>query len=172
MGSLRLPGARGMNRANVRFGSKLRPRAASALGPFIPGLCCKTPKMAWSDFSAKRPNKRQLPVDVPSSALPKLPVSSSPVAAVPHTIIRSLRPQPGKFVFSDPKRVLQHNPNSGHCKPSEAIQIHRSEEWIALPLALLAMTVAILPTPAPPRAGPAGARLSSRPISTSRSLPA
>ena len=72
-------------------------------------LCCKTPKMAWSDFSAKRPNKRQLPVDVPSSALPKLPVSSSPVAAVPHTIIRSLRPQPGKFVFSDPKRVLQHN---------------------------------------------------------------
>jgi hypothetical protein len=26
----------------------------------------------------------------------------------PRTIIRSPRPQPGKFVFSDPKRVLQH----------------------------------------------------------------
>src|SRR6202035_5659727 len=34
--------------------------------------------------------------------------SSSPVAAVPHTMIPSPRPQPGKFIFSDPKRVLQH----------------------------------------------------------------
>ena len=48
-------------------------------------LCCKTPKMAWSDFSAKRATKRQSPIDVSSSALPKLPVSSSPVPAVPPT---------------------------------------------------------------------------------------
>jgi hypothetical protein len=64
--------------------------------------------MAFSDFSAKRATKRQSPIDVSSSALPKLPVSSSPVAVVPRTIVRSPRPQPGKFVFSDPKRVLQH----------------------------------------------------------------
>src|SRR6202171_3993469 len=76
--------------------------------PLSGGLCCKTPKMAWSDFSAKRATKRQSPIDVSSSALPKLPVSSSPVAAVPHTIIRSPRLQLRKFVFSDPKRVLQH----------------------------------------------------------------
>jgi hypothetical protein len=43
-----------------------------------------------------------------SSALPKLPVGSSLVAVVPRTIFRSPRPQPGKFVFNDPKRVLQH----------------------------------------------------------------
>src|ERR1700730_8339092 len=66
--------------------------------------------MAGSDFSAKRANKRQSPIDGSSSALPKLPASSSLVAVVPRTIVRSPRPQPGKFVFSDPKRVLQHYP--------------------------------------------------------------
>src|ERR1700674_581946 len=65
--------------------------------------------MAWSDFSAKRATKRQSPIDVSSSALPKLPVNSSLVAVVPHMIIRSPRPQPRKFVFSDPQRVLHHN---------------------------------------------------------------
>jgi hypothetical protein len=65
--------------------------------------------MACSDFSAKRATKRQSPIDVSSSALPKLPVSSSLVAVVPRTIIRSPRPQPGNFVFTDPKRVLQQN---------------------------------------------------------------
>src|SRR5260370_40328413 len=86
--------------------------------------------MACSDFSAKRVTKRQSPIDVSSSALPKLPVSSSLVAVVPHTIIRSSRPQPGKFVFSDPKRVLQHYPpDSGHAAtaaggPFPAINSH------------------------------------------------
>jgi hypothetical protein len=36
----------------------------------------------------------------------KLPVSSSLVAVVAHTISRLPRPQPGKFVFSDSKRVF------------------------------------------------------------------
>ena len=74
----------------------------------LPRIVLQNSKMARSIFSAKRATKRQSPIDVSSSALPKLPVSSSPVAAVPHMIIRSPRPQPGKFVFSDPKRVLQH----------------------------------------------------------------
>jgi hypothetical protein len=87
----------------------------SDLSPLLSGLCCKTPKMAFSDFSAKRATKRQSPINVSSSALPKLPVSSSLVAVVPRTIVRSPRSQPGKFVFSGPKRVLQHYPPSnGH----------------------------------------------------------
>jgi hypothetical protein len=64
--------------------------------------------MAFSDFSAKGATKRQSPIDVSSGALPKLSVSSSLVAVVKRTIIRSPRPQPGKFVLSDPKRLLQH----------------------------------------------------------------
>src|SRR5712671_5643443 len=35
-------------------------------------------------------------------------LSQSLVAMVPHTIMRSPSPQPGKLVFSDPKTVLQH----------------------------------------------------------------
>jgi hypothetical protein len=71
--------------------------------------------MTCSEFSAKRATRRQSPIDVSSSALPNLPVSSSLVAVVPRTIIRSPRSQPGKFVSSDPERVLQHYPlQSGH----------------------------------------------------------
>src|SRR5271163_2813178 len=64
--------------------------------------------MACSVFSAKRDTKRKSPINMFSSALPKLPVGSSLVAMVPRTIFRSPRPQPGKFVFNDPKIVLQH----------------------------------------------------------------
>jgi hypothetical protein len=79
------------------------------LSPLYARLCCKTPKMACSVFSAKRETKQKSPINMSSGALPKLPVGSSLVAVVPRTIIRSPRPQPGKFVSSDPKRVLQHN---------------------------------------------------------------
>jgi hypothetical protein len=64
--------------------------------------------MAFSDFSAKRATKRQSLIDVSSGALPKLPVSSSLVAVVPRTIIRSPRLQPGKFVTDETKGLLQH----------------------------------------------------------------
>jgi hypothetical protein len=74
------------------------------------GIVLQNSQNGCSDFFAKRATKRQSPIDVSLSALPKLPVSSSLVALVPHMIIRSPRPQPGKFIFSDPKRVLQHNP--------------------------------------------------------------
>jgi hypothetical protein len=65
--------------------------------------------MACSDFSAKQQNKRQPSVDVASNAPPKSPVSSSQNEVVPHINIRSPRPQPGKIVVNDPKRVLQQN---------------------------------------------------------------
>jgi hypothetical protein len=80
--------------------------------------------MACSDFSAKRATRRRSPIDVSSSALTKLPVSPSLVAVVPRTIVRSPRPQPGKFVFSDPKRVLQHYP----CKSRHGF-IRRQSQW-------------------------------------------
>src|SRR5215211_8830751 len=77
--------------------------------------------MACSDFSAKRAVRRQSPIDVFSSALPKLPVSSSLVAMVPHTIMRSPSPQPGKLVFTDSKIVLQHYPpKNGHPQAAPA----------------------------------------------------
>jgi hypothetical protein len=59
-------------------------------------------------FFRENGNQATIADDVSSSALPKLPVSSSLVAVGPRTIIRSPRRQPGKFVLSDPKRVLQH----------------------------------------------------------------
>jgi hypothetical protein len=67
-------------------------------------------KNGFQHFSAKGATERQSPNDVSSSALPKLPVIPSLVAVVTRMIIRSPRPYPRKFVFSDPKRVLQHYP--------------------------------------------------------------
>jgi hypothetical protein len=58
----------------------------------------------------KKRNKRQSAIDVSSSAPPKRPVNSSPVDVALYMIIRSLRPQAGKIVFSDAKRLLQHCP--------------------------------------------------------------
>jgi hypothetical protein len=59
-------------------------------------------------FFREKRNQAKIAINMSSSALPKLPVGSSLVAVVPRTIIRSPRPQPGKIVVSDPKRVLQH----------------------------------------------------------------
>src|SRR6476660_2971768 len=64
--------------------------------------------MPCDQFSAKRRNKRQLPIDVPSSVPTKSLVGSSPIDVAPRMIIRPLRLRAGKFVFSDAKRLLQH----------------------------------------------------------------
>jgi hypothetical protein len=96
-----------------------------------PGItpCCKTPKMFWSDFSAKRATKRQSTIDVSSSALPKLPVSSSPVAAVPPHDYSFAAPQPGTFVFSDPKRVLQHYPSMSRHRQCNLLCQNKCQQW-------------------------------------------
>ena len=70
-------------------------------------LCCKTPEMPWDQFLGNRPNKPQSPNDVASRPLPKSPVGSSLDGVVPQMIIRSPRVRPGKFLFSDAKRLLQ-----------------------------------------------------------------
>src|ERR1700680_4431048 len=63
--------------------------------------------MPWDQFLGNRPNKPQSPNDVASRPLPKSPVSSSRNDVVPQMIIRSPRVRPGKFLFSDAKRLLQ-----------------------------------------------------------------
>jgi hypothetical protein len=60
-------------------------------------------------FPGNRPNKPQSPNDVASKPLPKSPANSSLDNVAPQMIIRSPRVRPGKFVFSDAKRLLQHN---------------------------------------------------------------
>src|SRR6266446_3184856 len=65
--------------------------------------------MPCDQFSAKRRNKRLLPIDVPSSAPTNSLVGSSPIDVAPRMIIRSLRLRAGKIVLGDAKRLLQHN---------------------------------------------------------------
>src|ERR1700680_4018802 len=65
--------------------------------------------MPWDQFLGNRPNKPQSPNDVASRPLPMSRVSSSLDDVVPQMIIRSPRVRPGKFLFSDAKRLLQHN---------------------------------------------------------------
>ena len=64
--------------------------------------------MPWDQFPGNRPNRPQSPNDVASRPLPKSPVSSSRDNVVPQMIVRSPRVRPGKFVFGEAKRVLQH----------------------------------------------------------------
>src|ERR1700730_542349 len=70
-------------------------------------FCCKPPIMPFDQFPANRPNEPQSPIDVALRPLPKSPVSSSLDNVVPQSIVRSPRVRPGKFVFSDAKRLLQ-----------------------------------------------------------------
>ena len=71
--------------------------------------------MPDDSFFANRPKKQQSLVGVPSGSLPRSPVSFSFSNVSLQIIIRSPHPRLGKFVFSDPKRVLQHCPRqSGH----------------------------------------------------------
>ena len=72
-------------------------------------LCCKSPKSTRDDFSAKRRSKPRSSIGMASSSLARLPVSSSPCDEVPHMFTRKPRLQPGKFLNSGAKRLLQHN---------------------------------------------------------------
>jgi hypothetical protein len=72
-------------------------------------LCCKSPKSTRDDFYATRRSKPRSLMDMASSSLARLPVSSSPCDEVPHMFTRKPRLQPGKFLNSGAKRLLQHN---------------------------------------------------------------
>jgi hypothetical protein len=74
-------------------------------GPIV----LQNPKLLCDNFPAKRRNKPRPSIDMASNSLAKLPVSSSPCDEVPHMFTRKPRLQPGKFLISSAKRLLQHN---------------------------------------------------------------
>jgi hypothetical protein len=63
--------------------------------------------MHATDFSAKRQNKPQSPIDIGSSPSPKSLVSSSLDDVTPYMFIRMSRLQPENLVIDDAKRLLQ-----------------------------------------------------------------
>src|SRR5258705_12123164 len=75
---------------------------------FCSDTVAKVPKCRTTHFFANRPKKQQSLFGLPSGSLPRSPVSFSFSNVSLQIIIRSPHPRLGKFVFSDPKRVLQH----------------------------------------------------------------
>src|SRR6266487_432094 len=91
--------------------------ASCALGELIPcafvwhdpGItpCCKSPKLPGDNFPAIRRSDRRPPICVASITLPRSPVSLSSGDEVPHIFTRKSRLQPGEFLISSAKRLLQ-----------------------------------------------------------------
>jgi hypothetical protein len=79
------------------------------LGPLYPRLCCKSPKLLGDIFPAIRRSDRRPPIRVASITLPGSPVSLSSGDEVPHIFTRKSRLQPGEFLITSAKRLLQHN---------------------------------------------------------------
>jgi hypothetical protein len=74
-----------------------------------PGItsCCKSPKVPGDDFLAVRRSDRPPPTCVISITLPRSPVSLSSGNEVPHIFTRKSRLQPGEFLITSAKRLLQ-----------------------------------------------------------------
>src|SRR6266540_3676594 len=75
----------------------------------IGGYCCKSPKSPGDNFPAIRRSDRRPPICVVSITLPRSPVSLSSGDEVPHIFTRKSRLQPGEFLITSAKRLLQHN---------------------------------------------------------------
>ena len=71
--------------------------------------CCKSPKLPGDNFPATRRTDRRPEICVLSIVLPKSPVNSSSGDEVPHIFTRKSRLQPGEFLISSAKRLLQQN---------------------------------------------------------------
>src|SRR5260370_31693697 len=69
--------------------------------------CCKSPKLPGDNFPAIRRSDRRPPICVASITLPRSPVSLSSGDEVPHIFTRKSRLQPGEFLISSAKRLLQ-----------------------------------------------------------------
>src|SRR5205085_11652611 len=74
-----------------------------------PGItpCCKSPKLPGDDFLAVRRSDRLPPTCVISITLSRSPVSLSSGDEVPHIFTRKSRLQPGEFLITSAKRLLQ-----------------------------------------------------------------
>src|SRR6516225_9838528 len=78
--------------------------------------CCKSPKLPGDNFPAIRRSDRRPPICVVSITLPRSPVSLSSGDEVPHIFTRKSRLQPGEFLISSAKRLLQQNlPTADSC---------------------------------------------------------
>src|SRR6266540_3832860 len=71
--------------------------------------CCKSPKLPGDNFPAVRRSDRRPPIYVVSITLPRSPVSLSSGDEVPHIFTRKSRLQPGEFLITSAKRLLQQN---------------------------------------------------------------
>jgi hypothetical protein len=69
--------------------------------------CCKSPKLPGDNFPAIRPSDQRSPISITSIALPRSPVSLSSGDEVPHIFTRKPHLQPGEFLISSAKRLLQ-----------------------------------------------------------------
>src|SRR5512133_876208 len=69
--------------------------------------CCKSPKLPGDNFPALRRSDRRPPIYVVSITLPRPPVSLSSGDEVPHIFTRKSRLQPGEFLITSAKRLLQ-----------------------------------------------------------------
>src|SRR5262249_7514497 len=67
-----------------------------------------SPKLVGDDFPAITQTNRRSPLCVVSITLPRSPVSLSSGDEVPHIFTRKSRLQPGEFLISSAKRLLQH----------------------------------------------------------------
>jgi hypothetical protein len=86
--------------------------------------CCKSPKLPGDNFPAVRRSDRRPPIYVVSIALPRSPVSLSSGDEVPHIFTRKSRLQPGEFLITSAKRLLQQNlPIADICTAAKAIAI-------------------------------------------------
>ena len=95
-------------RANAR---PLRPESgqtADRLGMSgLCRLCCKSPKLPGDKILAIRRTNRRPPIYAASVTLPSSPARSSSGNEVPHIFTRKSRLQPGEFLVTSAKRLLQ-----------------------------------------------------------------
>jgi hypothetical protein len=86
--------------------------------------CCKSPKSPGDNFPAIRRSDRRPPICVVSITLPRSPVSLSSGDEVPHIFTRKSRLQPGEFLITSAKRLLQHNlPKGDICSAAKTVAI-------------------------------------------------
>src|SRR6266540_7459113 len=84
--------------------------------------CCKSPKLPGDNFPAVRRSDRRPPIYVVSITLPRSPVSLSSGDEVPHIFTRKSRLQPGEFLITSAKRLLQQNlPKADSCTATEGV---------------------------------------------------
>src|SRR6266480_5940892 len=69
--------------------------------------CCKSPKLPGDKILAIRRTNRRPPIYAASVTLPSSPARSSSGNEVPHIFTRKSRLQPGEFLVTSAKRLLQ-----------------------------------------------------------------